>query len=66
MALIKFVIGVVGSILAVVITAKLVAFVLGLIGVVLQLVWMIVILSLICLIGYAIYKVATPRRVEGA
>lgn len=65
MHILRFMVGTVATIVAMVIAAKLLAFVLGLIGIVLKLVWMIVILGLICLIGFAVYKIITPGPAEG-
>lgn len=65
MYILKFAVGVIATIVGMVIAANLLALVLGLIGIVLKVVWMVVILCLLCLVGYAIYRIVTPGAAEG-
>jgi uncharacterized membrane protein len=60
MGILRFIIGVVVSIIAI----KLMFFVLALVGVVLKLVGLAIVIGLFALVGWIIYRIFSPPRVE--
>jgi hypothetical protein len=64
MEIIKFVLGVVATMVALVIAVKILGFVLALVGVVLKLIWLAVIVGIIGLVCYAGYKLIKPSQTE--
>lgn len=61
MAFVKFVLGTIGSIVAFVITVKLLKVLLALVGVVLSLLWFAIVVGFFLLIAWVIYKIIKPR-----
>lgn len=64
MQLLKFVIGVLGLIALFVIAVKLLALVLGLIGLAFHLFWLALVIGFFVLVGWVIYKLVAPSKVE--
>ena len=61
MAIIRFVFGTVISLVALAIAVKLVAIILAVVGIALKLVWLAVIVGLILLAGWIVYKICVPQ-----
>lgn len=61
MGLVKFLVGVIGSIVAFVVAIKLLALLLAIIGFALKLIWLAVIVGIVLFIAFAIYKLLSPR-----
>ena len=64
MQLLKFVIGVLGVIALFVIAIKLLGLILGLIGLALHLFWLALIVGFFVLVGWVVYKLFVPSKVE--
>ena len=64
MGFVKFVLGTIGSIVAFVISIKLLAILLALVGFALKLLWLAVVVGFFLLIAWVVYKIVTPRRAE--
>ena len=64
MQLLKFVVGVLGVIALFVIAVKLLALILGLIGLAFKLFWLALIIGFFVLVGWVVYKLFVPSKVE--
>ena len=64
MHIIKFVLGVIGSIVAFALAVKLLALLLFLVGLAVKLIWLAVIVGIFILIGWVIYKLFSPNHAE--
>lgn len=64
MAFLKFVIGTIGSIVAFIITVKLMAFLLALVGFALKLLWLVIIVGAFLLLAWLAFRIFSPRRAE--
>ncbi|PYP83288.1 MAG: hypothetical protein DMF61_23850 [Blastocatellia bacterium AA13] len=64
MHVIKFFLGVVGSILAFVVAIKLLGLLLFLVGLAVKLVWLAIIVGIVTLIAWALYKLLFPNQAE--
>jgi hypothetical protein len=61
MGFVKFLVGVIGSIVAFVVAIKLLALLLAIVGFALKLIWLAVVVGIILFIAFAIYKLISPR-----
>jgi hypothetical protein len=64
MAFLKFVLGAIGSIVAFIISVKLLAFLLALVGFALKLLWLLIIVGAFLLIAWLAFRIFSPRRAE--
>ena len=64
MHIIKLVLGILGSIVAFIVAVKLLGLLLFLVGLAVKLVWLAVIVGILTLIVWAIYKLFSPSRAE--
>ena len=64
MYIIKFVLGVIGAIVAFVVAINLLGLLLYLVGIAVKLIWLAVIVGIFILIGWVIYKLFSPNHAE--
>ena len=64
MHIIKLVLGVIGSLVAFIVAVKLLGLLLFLVGLAVKLVWLAVIVGILTLIFWVIYKLFSPSRAE--
>ncbi|HYP25740.1 MAG TPA: hypothetical protein VE262_03390 [Blastocatellia bacterium] len=64
MAFLKFVIGTIGSIVAFIISVKLLAFLLALVGLALKLLWIVIVIGAFLLLAWLAFRIFSPRRAE--
>jgi hypothetical protein len=60
MGFLRFILGIVGFIIAV----KLLAILLGIIGFALKLAWLAIVVGLVVLVAWGIYRLVTPRTAQ--
>jgi len=64
MGFLRFVLGIVATIVAFVIAIKIVGIVLAIAGFIMKLVWLAIVIGIFALIAWGIYKLIFPRRAE--
>ena len=64
MHIIKFALGVIGSIVAFIIAMKLLGIFVFLVAIAVKLLWFAVIVAILALIGWVIYRLFSPNRAE--
>ena len=64
MAFLKFVLGTIGSIVALIITVKITAFLLALVGIALKLLWLAIVVGAFLLLAWLAFRIFSPRRAE--